>query len=66
VAIKVLFGFPLRQTIGFMESLQKLAGLNWAVPNFSTLYRRQRTLSVAIPLRGSSDQDIGSVIEDEV
>jgi hypothetical protein len=37
-----------------MESLLKLAGLNWAVPDFRTLYRRQRTLSVTIPFRGSS------------
>lgn len=54
LTIKVLFGLPLRQTTGFMESLLKLAGLNWAVPDFSTLCRRQRTLLVAIPFRGSS------------
>jgi len=50
----VLFGLPLRQTTGFVESLLKLAGLNWTVPNFSTLCRRQRTLPVAIPFRGAS------------
>ena len=54
LTIKVLFGLPLRQTTGFVESLLELAGLNWTVPNFSTLCRRQRTLSVAIPFRGSS------------
>jgi hypothetical protein len=54
LTIKVLFGLPLRHTTGFMESMLKLAGLNWAVPDFSTLCRRQRTLSVAIPFRGSS------------
>jgi hypothetical protein len=37
-----------------MESLLKLAGLNWAVPDFRTLCRRQRTLSDTIPFRGSS------------
>lgn len=50
---KVLFGLPLRQTTGFVESLLKPVGLNWSVPDFSTLCRRQRTLSVAIPYKGS-------------
>jgi len=53
LTIKVLFGLPLRQATGFVESLLELAGLNWAVPDFSTLCRRQKTLSVAIPYRGS-------------
>jgi hypothetical protein len=54
LTIKVLFGLPLRQTTGFVESLLELVGLDWAVPDFSTLCRRQRTLSVAIPYRGSA------------
>lgn len=54
LTIKVLLGLPLRQTTGFVESLLELAGLNWTVPNFNTLCRRQKTLSVAIPFRGSS------------
>ena len=43
----------LRQTTGFVESLLQLVGLNWAVPDFSTLCRRQKTLAVNIPYRGS-------------
>ena len=54
LTIKVLFGLPLRQTTGFMESVLRLAGLNWKVPDFSTLCRRQKSFSVAIPFRGSS------------
>jgi hypothetical protein len=54
LTIKVLFGLPLRQTTGFVESLLELAGLNWTVPDFSTLCRRQKTLPVAIPYRGSA------------
>lgn len=54
LTIKALFGLPLRQTTGFVESLLELIGLDWAVPDFSTLCRRQRTLSVAIPYKGSS------------
>ena len=51
--MKVLFGLPLRQTTGFVESLLELTGLDWSVPDFSTLCRRQKTLPVAIPYRGS-------------
>ncbi len=54
LTLKVLFGMPLRQTTGFVESLLKLVELDWEVPDFSTLCRRQKTLSVAIPYRGST------------
>ncbi|MTE01114.1 IS5 family transposase [Paracoccus sp. YIM 132242] len=54
LTIKVLFGLPLRQTTGFVASLLKLAGLDWPVPDFSTLCRRQKTLAVQLPCRGSS------------
>ena len=45
---------PLRQATGFVESLVQLAGLDWKVPDFSTLCRRQKTLNVTIPYRGGS------------
>ena len=45
---------PLRQTTGFVVSLLKLVGLDWSVPDFSTLCRRQKTLSIAIPYKGST------------
>ncbi|UWR91074.1 IS5 family transposase [Phaeobacter inhibens] len=54
LTMKVLFGMPLRQTTGFVQSLLKLIGLDWVVPDFSTLCRRQRTLNVAIPYRGGA------------
>ncbi len=53
LTMKVLFGMALRQTTGFVESLLRLVGLDWAVPDFSTLSRRQKTLAVTIPYRGS-------------
>jgi hypothetical protein len=53
LTMKVLFGMALRQTTGFVESLLGLIGLDWAVPDFSTLSRRQKTLKVNIPYRGS-------------
>jgi hypothetical protein len=53
LSMKVLFGMALRQTTGFVESLLRLVALDWAVPDFSTLSRRQKTLAVNIPYRGS-------------
>ncbi len=53
LAMKVLFGMALRQTTGFVESLLRLVGLNWYVPDFSTLSRRQKALAVNISHRGS-------------
>jgi hypothetical protein len=53
LTMKVLFGMALRQTTGFVESLLHLNGLDWTVPDFSTLSRRQKTLAVIIPFRGS-------------
>ena len=51
LSIKILFKLPLRQTAGMVASLLKLAGLDWSVPDFSTLCRRQKTLAVQIPYR---------------
>ena len=53
LTMKVLFGMALRQTTGFVESLLRLVGLDWAVPDFSTLSRRQKALVVTIPYRRS-------------
>lgn len=54
LTLKALFGLPLRQTTGMVASLLELAGLNWPVPDFSTLCRRQKTLTVHIPYRPST------------
>ena len=54
LTLKVLFGLPLRQTTGFVQCLLRLVGLDWAAPDFSTLCRRQQTLNVSLPYRGST------------
>ena len=51
LTIKVLFKLPLRQTTGMVASLLKLAGVDWAVPDDTTLCRRQKTRAVQIPYR---------------
>lgn len=40
-----------RQTAGMVASPLRLIGLDRPVPDYSTLYRRQRTLKVQIPFR---------------
>lgn len=49
--IKVLFGLPLRQTTGMVASILEMAGLDWPVPDFSTLSRRQKTIAVQLSSR---------------
>lgn len=36
LSIEVLFGLALRQTIGMVASMLKMASLDWPVPDFST------------------------------
>ena len=55
LTLKVVFGMALRQTTGFVTSLLKLANLDWLVPDFSTLSRRQKDLAVSISCRKSSE-----------
>ena len=51
--MKVQFGMAFRQTTGFVESLLRLVGLDWTLPDFSTLSRRQKTLAVNSHIAGS-------------
>lgn len=54
LTLKAHFGLALRQTTGKVASVLDLAGLDWPVLEFSTLYRRQMTLTVHIPRRPST------------
>ena len=58
LTMNVLLGMALKQTTGFFESLLRLIGLDWAVPNFSTLSRRQKALKVDILYRGSASKSL--------
>lgn len=42
LTIKCLFGLALRQATGIVESLLRLANLDWVVPDSSTISRRQK------------------------
>jgi len=66
LTLKGLFGILLRQTTGFAQRLLCLvgldwAGLDWAVPDFGTLCRRQRLFDVArLPARGCLAKTAGA------
>lgn len=51
--LKALYNLPLRQASGMVQSMLKLAGLDWQAPTYSTLCRRQSSLRVNIPYRRS-------------
>ena len=51
LTIKVLFKMPLRQATEMVTRLVKMANLAWAVPDDTTLCRRQKTLAIQIPYR---------------
>jgi hypothetical protein len=51
LTIRVRFKLPLRQTTGMVASLVQMAGLDWAVPDYTTLCRSHKTLAVQIPYR---------------
>lgn len=63
----------LRRTTGFVVGLSRLAGLDWTVPDFSMLSRRQKTLatnsryrgslSLLNPLIGSTAIKVGAALE---
>jgi len=55
LSIKCLFKLALRQSTGLIHSLIELSGLNWPVPDFSTLSRRQHKLQVRLPYRASRE-----------
>jgi IS5 family transposase len=54
LTLKALFNLPLRQATGLVASLLKLADLDWPVPDYTTLCRRQKTLPVMLGGRPSS------------
>ena len=53
LSIKCLFGQPLRQALVMVHRLLSLAKLDWPVPNFSTVCRRQKSLQVELSYQPS-------------
>lgn len=54
LTMRLLSHLPLRQTEGFLTSLFALMGLDLAVPDYTTLSRRQADLKVDLPVQSRS------------
>ena len=54
LTLKVLFGLALRQSMGLVESVLKLSGLDWEVPQYSTVSRRQKQLEAKLPYKAKT------------
>ncbi|WP_075790967.1 IS5 family transposase [Massilia putida] len=54
LTMKSLFNLQLRQAMGMTQRLLRLAGLDWQVPDFSTVGRRQKHLAVTIWARATT------------
>ena len=54
LTLKGLFQLPLRQVTGLVESLLRMEGLGWPALDYTTLCRRQKSLSVDLLGRPSS------------
>src|ERR1700684_3014401 len=60
--LRTVFGLALRQTEGLIGSVIGLLGLDLAVPNYSTLSRRAKTLEVP-PLRRTSSGPLHLLVD---
>lgn len=62
LTVKAIYHLGLRQTEGFLQSVTKLFGVEIDIPDYSTLSRRQKTLTV--PLAASSPRGPVYVVVD--
>ena len=62
LTLRVVFGLPLRQTEGFLDSLLRLMGLNLKAPDHTTLSRRNQIVAVP-PLTRSYDGPIDLIVD---
>ena len=61
VTMKVLFGMALRQTIGLVESLLRVIGLNWDVADVGTLRKIRPSVTFLIRRLQIAAQLVGSL-----
>ena len=62
LTLRVVFGLPLRQTEGFLDSLLRLMGLNLKAPDHTTLSRRNQIVAVP-PLTRPYDGPIDLIVD---
>jgi hypothetical protein len=64
LSVKIVFGLPLRQTQGFVQSVLRLLDLSHLpTPDYSTLCRRQKDLSVPLSHSRSPREPIHVVVD---
>ena len=51
LTVKCLFHLPLRQALGLVQSLLRLAGMPWLASDYSTACRGQKGLDVRVRYR---------------
>lgn len=51
LSIKYLIGLSLRKKLGFVQSLLRLAGLDWKASYFNAVFWRQKSLRTQLPYR---------------
>lgn len=61
LTLKFLFGFPLRQTTGFVQSLLRLLGLDWAAPE--QLPATRRSVRSGFWIAPCGDDGVGIIAE---
>jgi Transposase DDE domain len=59
--IKVVYRLPLRQTVGFIQSIFEQSGIDLSVPDYTTLSRRAQKLDIVL---NKSAKDITDLILD--
>ena len=62
LTLRVVFGLPLRQTEGFLDSLLSLMDLDLRAPDHTTLSRRNQSVEVA-PLTRAHDGPIHLIVD---
>ena len=62
LTLRVVFGLPLRQTEGFLDSLLSLMGLDLKAPDHTTLSRRNRIVKLP-PLSRAHDGAIHLIVD---
>ena len=62
LTLRVVFGLPLRQSEGFLDSLLSLMGLDLKAPDHTTLSRRNRIVDVP-PLTRAHDGPIHLIVD---
>lgn len=63
LALRLVFGLPLRQTQGFVRSIAQLTGASISAPCFSTLSRRGAVLKTSIRKRPPTDEPVHLVVD---